>query len=773
MGTWLPRLNYLIKHQLYLRILPVVVVAVLAVGLFSGRLLTNRAVNTYIEQEEAEHEALLSDLVARITIDALAAEARKDEQLNPQWPRSGTEAPPTGLPHRLRDDLLNLAAVCGAALISLDPDRPPDSLSVSLRTRLRTGQNLIRLRDWGARQKDAYLRQDWLELVSRASWPGGPRSSRIDDFHSLYLFPPLELEEAPAAPDLLWPLDDEARLIPVLPVVVEEEAKWAYPLTRRDGSAWSRPQLLLLLDVAQLLAAAPRTGDRGGDVSMLLDARGRILAATVDTLRAGTDLTRPRQRLFPGVDGRELAVFLHGSAPAGSAHASLGSRLNPHIFTSASRPELPMLLVSALPFSKIHGGLFLYTAIVVLMAVIALLGCVLAITQVGERLSQRLQTMSASMGEVAAGNYSLRMQVREPDEVGRLVSYFNLMTAGLEEAHAQLREKTQRLRVALANMKRLDKAKDDFLTLISHEVRTPLTSIMGGIEFLQLVLPQATEEQRRAVEQLKLPEIIGIIESSGNRLRDFMNDAILMTSLQSSSNEVRFEPVPLGDVCEMVLSGLQEQRAQLELTIANELGEADGWYALGDRQLLSVALQKLLRNAVQHNHRGGRVRVAAVEEIPGLGPIAEVIPPEVRRELLARPGLARWRPEDVRWRGILVYNTGPAIPAGRREALFRKFELVGRIEHHQRGSGLSLAIVQAILENHGGKIYVDSREGDGNYFYLLGPAVAVDARPRPEPACADSDDEQGQGAGGVAGDEEVDAVAQGAALEVELEHAGA
>jgi signal transduction histidine kinase len=317
-------------------------------------------------------------------------------------------------------------------------------------------------------------------------------------------------------------------------------------------------------------------------------------------------------------------------------------------------------------------------------------------------------------------------------------------------------------------MKRLDKAKDDFLALISHEVRTPLTSIMGGVDFLRVIIPQASAEQRRVCEELRLMEISEIIASSGYRLRDFMNDAILMTALQSSDTRIDFAPVSLGDICELVFSGLQEELSRKGLIVENELSNVDSWQALCDRQLITTAFEKLLRNAVQHNIEGGRVRVCEVDEIPHGGAAEPLLGKSAMRELSSRPAVARWLGGHIHWRIILIYNTGPVIPPEKREALFKKFELVGRIEHHQKGSGLSLPIVQAVLENHGGRIYAESQADDGNYFYMIVPAVSG-------PVTLDDDlalgDELGQGLIGAAADKKVDAIADGASLDVEFEHA--
>lgn len=706
------RFSFRIKHQLYLRILPVVAVSVLAVGAFSGRLLTSRAARTYVEQESQAHDAALESALANLGVRALAAEVRKKGDLSRQM---ATAAPGQrgALAARFLDSFAQTDGVRGAAFVEM----PGARLLAQLEEGMDTPANHAALAAWAGSAWSGYASADWVDRLARSGWEGGPRLSPADDARALWIFDPLALRAA----------DDTTRLEMVLPVALHEDDLWRTP----RGAATAHPagtsmHVVLLLDVNALLADWLREPGR----RFAADARGRLLAANIDTLPAGLAMTEPGRRVFPGVDGPALGRFLAQPAAADAAHASLGSRLNPHVFVAARRPELPLVLVSSLELSEVNGGLVLYASIIALMVAIALLGSILAITTVGEKLSNRLRAMAHNMEEVAKGDFSRRMGLGAEDEVGRLISYFNQMTADLQEANRQLSDKTQNLRLALDKMKRLDRAKDDFLSLVSHEVRTPLTAIIGGIDFLRVTMPPAGSAERRVIEQCGMLDIIEIVESSGRRLSEFMNDAILMASLQSSDIHAQLKPAPLRDMCEMALSAQQEAVRAKRLAVSNELPEDADWCVLCDRDLLGLALSKLLCNAVQHNVPDGRVRVALVDEIPGLGPVADVVDERSRREFLDQPALDRWRDAGVAWRGVLIYNTGPVIPLDRREALFQKFELVGRIEHHQKGSGLSLPIVQAILENHGGKIHVESSREAGNCFYLIIPSVPAPRAPK-------------------------------------------
>lgn len=753
------QLNFLIKHQLYLRMIPVVVFAVLAVGLFSGHLLTTRAVQTYLEQKSSQQQTSLRSMLDWIFLRSLAAQAHKEHgmhepKMNPPLVGPGID--------QVMQGVLDLEGILGAGYFRLAPGEPPDSLCMVLPAEFLSPHNRAAVQQWTGSHGQDFLSQDRLSLMTRTSWPGGPHMVRLDLTHTLWIFEPFTLHRTFDQQTEAWDVSTAPEVVPVLPVVVCENLPWADP----SSSAWSHSQILLFLDVRDLAANALRSQEDPLDVGLLLDSRGQVLAATVDSLAAGFDLAASAQSIFPGVDGKELSDFISKIGPDFS-YAYLGERWNPFVFLSARRPELPLLIASALPMSRINGGMILYTAIVVIMAVIAMLGAIMAITSVGGALSKRLQALAVNMDEVASGDYSQRMPVGRQDEVGRLVTYFNLMTEALEVTHQQLREKTNRLRVALARMRRLDKAKDDFLTLISHEVRTPLTSILGGIELLKVILPTADRDQRRLLENLKLIEITDIIASSGLRLSAFMNDAILMTTLQSADAKVNLSPVPITDICELVASGMQEGIAAKNLTIHNELVDNADWLALCDREMMITALDKVLTNAVQHNHQDGIVRISEVWQIAGLGSVEELVTEKDRNNLAEHASFAHWRGRgEVQWRIIRIFNTGEVIPEDKRESLFRKFELVGRIEHHHKGSGLSLPIVRAILEIHGGHVYIQCLADEGTSFYLVLPTIQLS---EPSTCGHESVDQPGQRIGSAARHEDVHLRGDLAGREVELE----
>jgi len=356
--------------------------------------------------------------------------------------------------------------------------------------------------------------------------------------------------------------------------------------------------------------------------------------------------------------------------------------------------------------------------------------------------------------------------------MGHVSRNLHSLVRNQEDSKHRAEEKTKALKGTLDDMRQLDRAKDDFLILISHEVRTPLTAIMSGVDFLKSSVAQVTGPDRRILDRLNIAEIAEIIEGSGERLKRFMNDAIQMTTIQSRTRQLELVAVPPGSLVEVGLCGIREKASPRRINVVNELNGEMDWAVLGDQAVLKLAFEKVLHNALVHNHDGGEIIIREAQSIPGRG-VRDWLPsPEAVNRLKGHLTYGRWANRQLRWRLIEVFNTGEPIPEGRQEALFGKFELVGRIEHHQKGSGLSMPIAGSAVENHGGRIFVHSVRGEGNSFYLLLPTV-MDKQGDLAASVPSSWDQKSEGVGSGSGDEQIDLGGDPAGLEVELEDSGA
>jgi PAS domain S-box-containing protein len=238
----------------------------------------------------------------------------------------------------------------------------------------------------------------------------------------------------------------------------------------------------------------------------------------------------------------------------------------------------------------------------------------------------------------------------------------------------------------ISERKKLEKMKQEFVATVSHELRTPLTSIRGSLSLLAGgALGDLPDEAR---------DVVGIAERNTIRLITLINDILDLERFEAGKVQLKLEEVPLSAVLERSLESVRGFAEQQGIAINAPATDAR---VEADADRLVQVLVNLLSNAVKYSPPGGTVEVAVAE----------------------RDGQAEVRVQD----------RGRGIPAHRREAIFERFEQVESSDARQKGgTGLGLAICRAIVEQHGGKIGVESQPGKGSTFWFRVPSRRAPAR---------------------------------------------
>ena len=261
----------------------------------------------------------------------------------------------------------------------------------------------------------------------------------------------------------------------------------------------------------------------------------------------------------------------------------------------------------------------------------------------------------------------------------RDVTERNRIEAERERMLEQELEANERLR-------ELDRLKDGFVALVSHEVRTPLTSILGYLELLGD--EELTEGQRLYTD---------IIDRNSNRLLRLINDLLFIAQIEDGQLTVEHERVDLGAIIAEALDAAAPTAKAGDVEVTGDYSES--LELAGDGGRLAQLLDNLLSNAIKFTPAGGKVEIVA-------GSHAGSIWLEVR-------------------------DTGIGISAEDQERLFNKFFRT-RVATKAaiQGTGLGLAISKAIVQAHGGTIHVESVEARGTTFRVELPVEAVGARHR-------------------------------------------
>jgi signal transduction histidine kinase len=277
---------------------------------------------------------------------------------------------------------------------------------------------------------------------------------------------------------------------------------------------------------------------------------------------------------------------------------------------------------------------------------------------------------------------------------------------GLSEL--QLKQNLALVEQANLDLSRLDRMKNQFLGMVSHEFNTPLTSILSGTEYL-LQLGSGTEND----------QVLEMIRGGGLRLKELVADILKLIKLEAQGGELATSALHLDHSLKSLREQLQPQLTErgqtLRLTDLETLPYFDG-----DWKYLERVFSELLLNAMRFTPVGGEIEVTGrVVDRAALGARRETLE-RFSSGFLGRCGERCFLEVEVRDNGI-------GIPAGEQQGIFEIFYEVGDIRHHSSGSGgprgkgagLGLAIVKGMVEAHGGMVWVESRQGSS--FFLVLP----------------------------------------------------
>ncbi len=239
----------------------------------------------------------------------------------------------------------------------------------------------------------------------------------------------------------------------------------------------------------------------------------------------------------------------------------------------------------------------------------------------------------------------------------------------------------------ITHLKQLDRAKSDFVAAVAHDLRSPLTAILGYSELLMRAGP-LNEQQMRFIEQ---------ITSSVHSITALITELLELSRIEAGFS-VDLEPVAMDGVVRKAIEGLQHQKAQREHTLTLDIA-ADLPPLLGNPLRLQQMVANLVGNAIKYTPSRGHIRVSL------------------------------WRDGDNLV--LQVADNGIGIPAEDQPYVFDKFFRSERAASEYDGTGLGLSIVKGVVDQHRGRIWLESRENVGTTFTVVLPLSP--ANPDPDP----------------------------------------
>lgn len=231
----------------------------------------------------------------------------------------------------------------------------------------------------------------------------------------------------------------------------------------------------------------------------------------------------------------------------------------------------------------------------------------------------------------------------------------------------------------ITHLKELDRIKSDFVHTVSHDLRSPLTAILGYVELIDRVGP-VNEQQR---------EFIHRVQVSVQNITALINDLLDLGRIEAGF-DARKEITPIRPIIQVSIDGMINRFADKEQALVVNLPE-ELPQVLCNPVRMRQMFNNLLVNANKYTPQGGRVQVTARAEG------GQII--------------------------LQVADNGPGIPPSDQPYIFDKFYRATNVSADTPGTGLGLAIVKSIIENHLGRIWVDSIAGRGSTFTIVMPAI--------------------------------------------------
>lgn len=299
-------------------------------------------------------------------------------------------------------------------------------------------------------------------------------------------------------------------------------------------------------------------------------------------------------------------------------------------------------------------------AIALVSLIIGILGALLLTRMMSEPI-KRLAEAAQSVGK---GKLDYQITINSKDELGDLAREFNRMTQQLKE---------------------LDNLKSDFVSSVTHELRSPLISLRMFMDmFLKGNAGPLTDKQK---------EYLTTMKKSSERLNSFIDDLLDVAKIERGKIEVNVQPAEIDpviqDIAKLFQPQVEQKKMQLILKVADNLPKL-----AADEDRTRQVITNLLSNAVKFTPENGSITLSASLQA------------------------------DPRFVEVIVADTGMGIPPDQLDSIFNKFEQVKGIREKikgPKGTGLGLAIVKGIVEAQKGKIWVTSELKKGSEFHFTIP----------------------------------------------------
>jgi signal transduction histidine kinase len=270
----------------------------------------------------------------------------------------------------------------------------------------------------------------------------------------------------------------------------------------------------------------------------------------------------------------------------------------------------------------------------------------------------------------------------------------------------------------------LEQLRDDFISMLVHDLRSPLTSIIGGIELVSSLMEEVTADENSERQH----EVMEQVSRNCYNLLDQINALLEVSRLEAGRMPLHLETTNLEELITGSISQIFITAQEKQVSINVDL-PVQPINIRVDSEKMRRVIVNLLSNAIRFSANGTEIDInAQVEEVIRRRGTTTALDPSVLRRgstsfLREQSRVAEASGGQLKALLLSIHDQGPGIPQASLERIFDKFTQLPAVSKNRSGTGLGLALCKLVIETHGGRIWAESEPGLGSTFYFSIPCV--------------------------------------------------
>ena len=375
------------------------------------------------------------------------------------------------------------------------------------------------------------------------------------------------------------------------------------------------------------------------------------------------------------------------------------------IFVAARQPSLPdfpdagWVLTTSIPTEKAFSGVLNLRVTFVVITVLILAISLLVVYFVSRSISKPIMALRDSAQKITEGDLGTKIELKSTDEIGQLANQLDNMRESIRSRTEEILNKDEKLQQINQSLLETEKSKDEFISMVSHELKTPIMPIKLYSDMLLKpeFMGELNQKQNKAIET---------ISKSVERLQILINDMLDVHRLEIGRFNLSKTSVGVREMIDQIMSSMLPIAQAKNIELVSQI--MAGGDIICDPNRIEQVIFNLVKNAVDfvpEDH--GKITVS-VEDY--------------KYEKINGDNSSNVADHPDSYLLFAVEDNGIGLPPGKSDDLFKKFyQIDTTVSRKHGGTGLGLAICKGIVEAHGGKIWFDKEYTAGTRFKFIIP----------------------------------------------------